>query len=98
MYPVRMRMVVVLPAPLGPRKPRTSPGLTEKVRSRTTVLSAYALVRFWTSIMRPLTGYAGDTGWGGFLDPLFLSRLRERLGEGVAAARPLLSTATEAAR
>src|SRR5207249_4435005 len=44
-------MVVVLPAPFGPRKPRISPGFTEKVRSRTAVLSAYALVRCWTSIM-----------------------------------------------
>src|SRR5438309_11251493 len=31
-----MRMVVVLPAPLGPRKPTTSPGATEKLTSRTT--------------------------------------------------------------
>ncbi len=28
--PVNMRMVVVLPAPLGPRKPKTSPGWTVK--------------------------------------------------------------------
>ena len=27
MKPASMRMVVVLPAPLGPRKPSTSPGL-----------------------------------------------------------------------
>src|SRR3954470_24280614 len=31
-----MRMVVVLPAPLGPRKPTTSPGETRKLTSRTT--------------------------------------------------------------
>ena len=28
MKPASMRMVVVLPAPFGPRKPSTSPGLT----------------------------------------------------------------------
>ena len=35
MKPAIMRIVVDLPAPLGPRKPRTSPGSTEKVRSST---------------------------------------------------------------
>src|SRR5438128_9117496 len=34
--PRSMRIVVVLPAPLGPRKPTTSPGATEKLTSRTT--------------------------------------------------------------
>ena len=33
--PVRTRMVVVFPAPLGPRKPRISPCRTEKVTSET---------------------------------------------------------------
>ena len=33
--PVRMRMVVVLPAPLGPRKPRISPDCTWKLTSST---------------------------------------------------------------
>src|SRR3954464_107821 len=32
-YPVMTRMVVVLPAPLGPRSPRTSPCSTSKVTS-----------------------------------------------------------------
>ena len=31
-----MRIVVVLPAPLGPRKPSSSPGRTSNERSRTT--------------------------------------------------------------
>jgi hypothetical protein len=35
MKPAIMRMVVVLPAPLGPRKPSTSPGSTVKLRSST---------------------------------------------------------------
>jgi hypothetical protein len=30
---VRMRMVVVLPAPLGPSRPNTSPGVMAKVTS-----------------------------------------------------------------
>lgn len=34
-----MRMVVDLPAPLGPRKPVTMPGRTEKVSESTAVLS-----------------------------------------------------------
>jgi len=35
--PARIRMVLDLPAPLGPRKPTISPGATEKVRSSTAV-------------------------------------------------------------
>ena len=35
--PARMRMVVDLPAPFGPRKPTISPGATEKLRSSTAV-------------------------------------------------------------
>src|SRR5215831_767142 len=38
-YPAIMRMVVVLPAPLGPRKPTISPFSTAKVRSWTIVLA-----------------------------------------------------------
>jgi len=34
---VRMRMVVVLPAPLGPTKPKTEPSSTLKETSRTAV-------------------------------------------------------------
>ena len=33
--PANMRMVVVLPAPFGPRKPSTSPGATWKLTSST---------------------------------------------------------------
>src|SRR5690554_6519004 len=35
MRPVSILMVVVLPAPLGPRKPKMSPCFTEKETSRT---------------------------------------------------------------
>jgi hypothetical protein len=36
--PRHMRMVVVLPAPLGPMTPRHSPGAMENDRSSTTVV------------------------------------------------------------
>src|ERR1700692_1797919 len=45
------RMVVVLPAPFGPRKPVTLPGSMPNVRSSTAVLSPYRFVRPRTSIM-----------------------------------------------
>ena len=51
MNPVIMRMVVDLPAPLGPRKPSTSPGLTVNDRSLTAYFGPKCLVRFSTSII-----------------------------------------------
>jgi len=39
MMPVRQRSVVVLPAPLGPTRPSTSPGRTANDKSRTAVNS-----------------------------------------------------------
>lgn len=45
-----MRMVVVLPAPLGPRKPVMTPGSTEKLRLSTAVTGPNRLVRPVTSI------------------------------------------------
>ena len=44
-------MVVVLPAPFGPRKPVTLPGITSNDRSLTAVTSPYRLVRPRTSII-----------------------------------------------
>src|SRR3712207_3705219 len=46
-----MRMVVVLPAPLGPRKPVTVPGSQRKVTSETTVRPPSCLVSPVVSIM-----------------------------------------------
>src|SRR5256885_8135011 len=43
--PTSMRMVVVLPAPLGPRKPKTSPGLSEKETASTIVRLPMTFVR-----------------------------------------------------
>src|SRR5258705_3141617 len=44
-------MVVVLPAPFGPRNPRISPGLTEKPIPSTAARWPYTLVSPLTSIM-----------------------------------------------
>ena len=46
-------MVVVFPAPFGPRNPRISPWLTEKPMPSTAARSPYLLVTPATSIMMP---------------------------------------------
>src|SRR6266568_4414766 len=46
----RQRRVVVLPAPLGPRKPVTVPGSTSKLRSSTARTLPKNLVRFETTM------------------------------------------------
>ena len=51
--PTMTRMVVVLPAPLGPRNPVTVPGTQLKLMSSTAVKVPYFLVSPWTSIMAP---------------------------------------------
>src|SRR2546426_745503 len=52
---VMIRMTVVFPAPLGPRKPKNSPSPTEKLTSLTALVSSwprppYTLTRCWTSM------------------------------------------------
>ena len=47
-----MLIVVVLPAPLGPRKPNTSPVATSKSTPRTAWTSSKFLTRPWTAIAR----------------------------------------------
>src|SRR5215472_13717119 len=49
--PSSIRSVVVLPAPLGPRKPVTRPGPTSKLKPSTAVTAPYRLVRWSTLIM-----------------------------------------------
>src|SRR5687767_4975039 len=51
-----MRSVVVLPAPLGPRKPVIRPGSTLKERVSTAVKPPNRLVRSRTSIRAPESG------------------------------------------
>src|SRR5437867_2679826 len=53
-----MRMVEVLPAPLGPRNPAISPLLTEKLIPATAARWPYIFVSPATSIMTPLGGRA----------------------------------------
>src|SRR5688500_17626626 len=48
--PVSILMVVLLPAPLGPRKPKKRPRATLKVRSSTAVFSRNTFVRPRTTI------------------------------------------------
>src|SRR3989304_853256 len=50
-----MRMVVVLPAPLGPRNPTTSPRATSNDTSRTACVVPNDLERLRTEIMRGVT-------------------------------------------
>ena len=49
----RVRTVVVLPAPLGPRKPKTSPGAIVKETSSKAVRSPNRLVRWSTTSAAP---------------------------------------------
>jgi hypothetical protein len=51
MKQARIRIVVDLPAPLGPSNPTTSPRPTSKVRFLTAVWPAYRLVKFFTSMI-----------------------------------------------
>src|SRR6266487_481288 len=48
---VKILMIVLLPAPLGPSKPKTSPWLTEKLTVSTAVWSPKLLTRSTTSII-----------------------------------------------
>src|ERR1051325_5848636 len=51
MKPVMIRMVVVFPAPFGPRNPRIWPSAAVKETSRIAARSPYRLLRFATSII-----------------------------------------------
>jgi hypothetical protein len=58
--PSRQRNVVVLPAPLGPRKPVTVPGATVKLRLSTARTDPNTFVRSATAI-RPASSVMGST-------------------------------------
>src|SRR5512137_2457710 len=61
-----MRIVVVLPAAFGPRRPQMRPASTLKVRSLTATSSPYFLVSSWTSIMfTSAVRYPNDRPAGG---------------------------------
>src|SRR3954452_21120420 len=82
--PRMMRIVVDLPAPLGPRKPVTTPGGTLKLSRSTATVLPYLLVRSWTSIMR----LPAD---GGGPDPAFHTSRADRhgIGSATSSAQPL---------
>src|SRR5215207_7290395 len=75
-----MRIVVVLPAPLGPRKPVTEPGSTVKLRSETARTEPKDLVSPRTSTRTGSTEGAGEAGMiaprsgGGGLPPSHRTR------------------------
>src|SRR5574338_933568 len=50
--PAMIRIVVVFPAPFGPRKPWICPGSTSRLTSSTAVKAPYFLTRLWMAIMR----------------------------------------------
>src|SRR3972149_895469 len=66
MKQARIRIVVVFPAPLGPRKPTTPPFSMLKETSRMAVTGPYCLVSRSTWII-PRSGFYHRTyhGWGG---------------------------------
>src|SRR5882724_9179311 len=57
--PQRMRMVVDLPAPFGPRNPKISPRVTSRFTRSTATKSPKRLVRSWISTARPLAKSGG---------------------------------------
>src|SRR5947207_7300667 len=58
--PVSILMVVLLPAPLGPRKPKKRPRGTSKERSSTATFLRKALVRWRTTMAGPPGGLIRD--------------------------------------
>src|SRR5690606_36617962 len=63
--PVSIFMVVDLPAPLGPRNPSTSPGLTSKDKLSTATCSPNRLVRLFIFIMTSSISPVTDTSQKG---------------------------------
>src|SRR5579884_3995265 len=86
--PRRVRIVVVLPAPFGPRKPKISPSSTTKVRSMIPRLRPYRLVSFAVSMIA-LMRYS-HTPIPRSVKPLMKGRIvDERQGSGRNAQDPL---------
>src|SRR5215468_2198504 len=81
--PAIMRMVVVLPAPFGPRKPWISPGATERLTPSTAVKAPYFLTSDSTAIIRsggppPAVGLAVPLGDGQLHGPQVLGRTSDQ--------------------
>src|SRR5262249_33032180 len=64
---VRMRMVVVFPAPFGPRKPTICPFCTSKETSSTAMLRAYRFDRLSTLIIVRLFSFRGADSLSGLI-------------------------------
>jgi hypothetical protein len=84
-------MVVVLPAPFGPRNPVTTPDSVTKLRPLTAAVGPYRLVRSRTSIVFSLVTAAacrsGLTGYGpGAEHPTPSRASASRLDRAVACA------------
>src|SRR6185437_15396497 len=74
--PVTHSTVVVLPAPFGPRMPKTSPASTVNETSSTATLAPYSLRRPLTSMTgMPLA--SGNAAWRTSARRLYLGRCRE---------------------
>src|SRR4029077_3452664 len=74
----KIRMVVVLPAPLGPRNPMISPRLTSKFKSRIAGWPAERFVRFSTLI---ISQYFHETTEPRLRCRFFLTRCHAQSGE-----------------
>src|SRR5215207_11696208 len=80
-----MRIVVVLPAPLGPRKPVTEPGSTVKLRSETARTEPKDLVSPRTSTR---TGWTCGAAEAGMVAPRFaVGGLRHPIAPGTSGER-----------
>src|SRR4051812_7882619 len=81
--PSSMRSVVVLPAPLGPRKPVTLPGSTTKLSWSTARTLPNVLVRAPTTI-RPSKGGSGAAAEAGAASGTGLLRRRSQGNPGTS--------------
>src|SRR5687767_10052891 len=79
--PFSILIVVVLPAPFGPRKPNTSPVRTLKLTPSTAVKSPNCLVRSRTTTASSLP--AGDRAVGALESAMVRLRRRDALDEHV---------------
>src|SRR5690242_2774174 len=86
-----IRMVVDLPAPLGPRKPVTLPGFTSNDRLSTATVAPYLLVRPCASIIAVLLVRWRASDGGRAVPPQYRRRTgpdhRTRGGPGVSTRR-----------
>src|ERR1700694_467878 len=87
--PRRTLIVVVLPAPFGPRKPKTSPGWTERSSPWSATLRPYSLRRPTVSMAGVVSGSPQAVGdvleVGGLERPGHAVQVAVRMPDGCAA-------------